>query len=286
MKLSAGEALKTLIRKLGIKNPEQYDSLLDELKTEFEEEIEGDLKQRIDGLKTVEEFKKDKAVRGEIKAEFLNGLEKDGLGEFVKSLDDHDQADYARKDGATNKIKFLIEATTKARSKQLPNNKAEEDLLRSKITEFETKVANGEYVSKSEIDTLKNKISALNEGGFKDKVLAKLSPKVVEHMNDSDLLELKVKNYMKAKNLIYDHDENVFYKQNGEERTKATKHDKTVELMGMDDLVNGVLSSDEKLVKKSESTTSSTVTVEVPKPVAGFNQTMIDKAEAHRNKAI
>lgn len=273
-----------LIRKLGAKNPEQYDAILDELKEEFPEEIEGDLRQRMDTLKTTEEFKKDKAVRSQIKAEFLNGLEQDGLDEFVKALDDIDRAEYARKDGATNKIKHLMDATIKAKTKQLPNNKAEEETLRAKITEFEAKVANGEYVSKSEIERLTGKINDLNEGGFKDKILAKLSPKVVEHMNDTDLLDLKVKNFMKAKSLTFDHEEGVFYKQQGEERIKATKHDKTVELMGLDDLVSGILASDEKLVKKSDTIPTGEITVNVTKPIIndGIGQALHDKAEAHR----
>lgn len=285
MKLNAGESLKMIFRKLGIKNPEQYDGVLDELKAEFEEEIEGDLKQRIEGLKSVEDFKKDKGVRNQIKAEFLNGLEQEGLGEFVKALDDIDQAEYARKDGATNKVKHLIEATVKAKIKQVPNNnnKAEEDALRKKVLEIEQSIANGDYVPKSQIESLTSKINLLHEGGFKDKILSKLSPKVVDHMNDPDLLNIKISKYMKEGSLSFNHEDGRFYKETSEGVIPATKNEKTVDLMDFDDLVIGVLASDEKLVKKSDTTPTGEIVVTVPKVIAndGVSQAVHDKAQQH-----
>lgn len=281
MKLSHGELIKIVLRKLGVTNPEQYDTVLDTLTEEIEEDVEGDLRQRLGGLKTVEDFKKDKPVINQLKAEFLNGLEKQGLSELVGQLDEIDQAEYQRKDGATNKVKYLIESTVKQKTKSTPNNKAEEDSLRAKVVDFETKIANGEFVSKAEIETLKGKINALHEGSFKDKVLSKLSSKVVEHLNDPDFLDLKVRKFMNEKGISHNHEDGFFYKQVGDEQIKATKHDKTVEPMNMDDLVSAVLASDEKLVKKSDVPPKGEINITVP-PVVQSTNAGVSKLQQHK----
>lgn len=285
MKTNAGEIVQTVLRKLGVKDTEQFQETLDKLKEyELAEEIEGDIRQRVEGLATAEDFKKNPKLRSELKAEFLNGLEKDGLGDFVNLLDEIDKAEYQRKDGATNKIKHLIEATAKTKAKQNAPNLAEEENLRKKILEMEAKITNGEYVPKAQIEALTSKINALHEGSFKDKIISKLSPKVVEHLNDVDFLNLKTDKFMKDKGLIYNYEEGRFYKKKGDDLILATKHDKTVEPMGMDDLIEGILSSDEKLVKKSDMVPSGQVVIpakEVPK-VDGIFEGLAAKAEAHK----
>lgn len=262
MSIKIGELVKQVLSKTGINNP-AYNEILDKIQDELPEEIEGEINQKVEGLNTIDGFKNNKAVVSEMKAQFLNGLENQGLKSIVDELDDIDKANYQRVSGTNNKIQFLIDAKIKKAQKAEPNTQSntEAEDLRKKVLDFEDKVSKGEYVSKQEKDALLVQISNLREGAFKEKIITKILPKVSSHMADADFLDMKVKKFMNNKGLTFDHETGRFIETKDGIQKPATKNDKTVHLMDYDDLVDAMLNEEPNLLKKSDTVPTAEISV-------------------------
>lgn len=282
--VKAGELIEKVLRKIGVEDTATYKEVIAKAnELEIEEEIDGSIEQGLSALYTESEILANKNlltnIKAQVKAEVFNGFENKTLKPIVDTLDDFAKAQYARLPNATEKAKFLIDF----KSKQ-SNNDKDLEALRAKLLEYEEGVANGEYVPKTAIQELQNKIIGMKKDVFHKSLLSELKPKVISEFADDDLLLTKAEKAMKNKGLKYDFETGKFVYAEGHEKAgqTATK-DKSVREFETTDFVNLFFTENQNLIKKADVTPHAS-TVNVLSPLVHQGTLPMSDAERYRAK--